>query len=52
MDEMASIQRMIDELRRMRELCEPKSNQNPSYLRYCTAISNLLWLIEDLRVEG
>jgi len=51
MDEVAAMQRMIDDLRRMRESFEPKSNQNPRYLRYCTAISNLLWLMDDLRVE-
>jgi len=33
---------MIDELRRIRERCEPKSNQNPRYLRYSNAVSALL----------
>jgi hypothetical protein len=34
---------MIDELRRLRSRCEPKSNQNPRYLRYWNAVSALLW---------
>ena len=42
---------MIDEPRRMRERCEPKSNQNPRYLRYSNAVSALLWIIDDL-AEG
>ncbi len=42
---------MIDELRRMRERCEPKSNQNPRYLRYSNAVSALLWIIADLEKE-
>ncbi|GAA3295273.1 hypothetical protein GCM10020218_075970 [Dactylosporangium vinaceum] len=45
------LQQMIDELRRMRERCEPKSNQNPRYLRYSNAVSALRWLIEDLAKE-
>lgn len=32
--EQQRLQQMIDDLRRMRERCEPKSNQNPRYLRY------------------
>jgi hypothetical protein len=45
------LQQMIDELRRMREHCEPKSNQNPRYLRYSNAISALRWIIDDLAKE-
>lgn len=45
------LQQMIDELRRMRERCEPKSNQNPRYLRYSNAVSALRWVIEDLAKE-
>lgn len=45
------LQQMIDELRRMRERCEPKSNQNPRYLRYSNAVSALLWIIDDLARE-
>ncbi|GAA0962587.1 hypothetical protein [Virgisporangium aurantiacum] len=42
---------MIDEIRRMRERCEPKSNQNPRYLRYSNAVSALRWIIDDLAKE-
>ncbi|GEA81350.1 hypothetical protein CUD01_17940 [Cellulomonas uda] len=42
---------MIDALRRQRNDCVPKSNQNPRYLRYSNAVSALLWLIDDLRAE-
>lgn len=45
------LQRMIDALRRRREGCEPKSNTNPRYLHYSNAVSNLLWLIDDLASE-
>lgn len=36
MDEVRELERIIDELRRQRESCQPKSNQNPGYLRYST----------------
>lgn len=45
------LQGMTDELRRMREHCEPKSNQNPRYLRYSNAVSALRWIIDDLAKE-
>ena len=45
------LQQMIDELRRMREQCEPKSNQNPRYLRYSNAVSALRWISDDLARE-
>lgn len=45
------LQQMIEELRRMRERCEPKSNQNPRYLRYSNAVSALRWIIDDLVKE-
>ncbi|MCM4080868.1 hypothetical protein [Paractinoplanes hotanensis] len=45
------LQDMIDQLRRMRERCEPKSNQNPRYLRYSNAVSALRWIIDDLARE-
>lgn len=45
------LQQMIDELRRMRDRCEPKSNQNPRYLRYSNAVSALRWVIDDLAKE-
>lgn len=49
--EQQRLRQMIDELRRMRERCEPKSNQNPRYLRYSNAVSALLWIIDDLEKE-
>jgi hypothetical protein len=45
------LHRMIDELRQMREQGEPKSNQNPRYLRYSNAVSALRWIIDDLAKE-
>lgn len=52
MDRITELERMIDALRRQREKSEPKSNQNPRYLRYSNAVSSLKWIIEDLRAEG
>ena len=46
-DETERLQRMIDDLRRMREHCEPESNQNPMYLHYSNAVSALKWIIEN-----
>jgi len=43
---------MIDDLRRMREQCEPKSNQNPRHLRYSNAVSALKWIIENVATES
>jgi hypothetical protein len=48
MTEAERLQQMIDELRRYRDRCEPKSNQNPRYVRYSNAVSALLWIIDDL----
>lgn len=45
------LQRIIDDLRRMREDCEPKNNGNPRYHRYSAAVSNLKWIIADLQEE-
>ncbi|MBU2666246.1 hypothetical protein KOI35_22345 [Actinoplanes bogorensis] len=45
------LQDMIDQLRHMREQCEPKSNQNPRYLRYSNAVSALRWIIDDMAHE-
>jgi hypothetical protein len=50
-NEEQRLQQMIDDLRRMRERCEPKSNQNPRYLRYSNAVSALRWIIDDLAKE-
>jgi hypothetical protein len=46
--EMQRLQAMIDELRSLRNRCEPKTNTNPRYLRYSNAVSNLKWIIDDL----
>lgn len=51
MTDIERLQQMIEELRRLRNKCEPKSNQNPRYLRYSNAVSALLWIINDLRRE-
>jgi hypothetical protein len=45
------LQQMINELRQMREGCEPKSNQNPRYLRFSNAVSALRWIIDDVAKE-
>ena len=50
MTDIDRLQGMIDELRRLRNSCEPKSNQNPRYLRYTNAVSALLW--DDRRSPG
>ena len=52
MDKVTALRQMIDELRRQRNRCEPKSNQNPRYLRYSNAVSNLLWLVADIESES
>lgn len=51
MSKIEELERMVDALRRQRNDCEPRSNQNPRYLRYSNAVSALLWLIDDLRAE-
>jgi hypothetical protein len=51
MTDIEQLQRMIEDLRRLRNRCEPKSNQNPQYLRYSNAVSALLWIISDLQAE-
>jgi hypothetical protein len=51
MTDAERLQQMINELRRMREGCEPTSNQNPRYLRYSNAISAMWWIINDLGKE-
>ena len=51
MDKVRQLEQMIDDLRRQREGCEPKSNQNPRYLRYSNAVSALRWIIDDIRRE-
>jgi hypothetical protein len=51
MTDIERLRGMVDELRRLRNSCEPKSNQNPRYLRYSNAVSALLWIIDDLQAE-
>ncbi|MFI2652873.1 hypothetical protein [Micromonospora fulviviridis] len=51
MTDEGRLQQMIEDLRRMRERCEPKSNQNPRYLRYSNAVSALRWIMDDLGKE-
>ena len=51
MDKVRELEQIIDSLRRQRESCEPKSNQNPRYLRYSNAVSALRWIIDDIRRE-
>ena len=46
---MRELEQIIEALRRQREDCEPKSNQNPRYLRYSNAVSALRWIIDDIR---
>jgi hypothetical protein len=46
------LQRMIDDLRRVREHCEPKSNQNPLHLHCSNAVSALKWIIENSATES
>jgi hypothetical protein len=49
--DIQALERMIADLRSLRNGCEPKTNTNPRYLRYSNAVSALLWIIEDLRAE-
>jgi hypothetical protein len=51
MTNIEQLQGMIEDLRRLRNSCEPKTNQNPRYLRYSNAVSALLWIISDLQAE-
>lgn len=51
MTDIEQLQRMIDDLRRLRNSCEPKSNKNPRYLLYSNAVSSLLWIVSDLQAE-
>ncbi|MBE1604848.1 hypothetical protein [Actinopolymorpha pittospori] len=51
MTDVERLQRMVSDLRSMRNSCEPKNNGNPRYLHYSGAVSNLLWLIGDLQAE-
>lgn len=52
MTEIEEFNRMIDQLRRMRESCEPKNPANKRYHSYSAAISNLKWLVDDYLAEA
>jgi hypothetical protein len=49
MTDIDRLRGIIDELRRQRNSCEPKSSLNLRYLRYSNAASALLWIIGDLQ---
>lgn len=51
MDKVRELEQMIEFLRRQREDCEPKSNQNPRYLHYSNAVSALRWILDDIHRE-
>jgi hypothetical protein len=51
MTEIEQLQRMIGDLRRLRNSYEPKNNQNPRYLRYSNAVSSLPWIVRDLQAK-
>ncbi len=52
MTDIERLQRTIEDLRRLRNSCEPKSNQNPRYLRYSNSVSNLLWVTGQVHFSG
>lgn len=51
MTDIERLQRMIDELRKQRNSCEPKNSGNKRYLSYSNAISGIHWVIHDLQAE-
>jgi hypothetical protein len=51
MNTVRELEQMVEALRRQREGCEPKTNQNPRYLRYSNAVSALKRIIDDIRRE-
>lgn len=51
--EIASLERMIEEIRRIRDrTCVPKSNSNPRYHALSAAVSQLDKAIRDMRREA
>jgi hypothetical protein len=52
MTDIERLQQMIEEIRRIRNKCEPKNNQNTRYLRLSNAVSALLWVVDDLHHQG
>lgn len=51
MDDREKLLRMVDDLRRIREKCEPKNNSNPRYHRLSLAVSSIKWVLDDLAAE-
>jgi hypothetical protein len=51
MTDIERLRGMVEELRRQRNRCEPKSPQNTRYLKYSTAVSAINWVITDLQTE-
>jgi hypothetical protein len=50
-DEIAQLRSMIEELRRMRNDCEPKHQTNQRYHAYSMAVSALNRVIADMQAE-
>lgn len=50
--DIEELQAMIDRLRSLRDLCEPKNSANLRYHRYSMAVSSLQWVIKDLQAEA
>ena len=51
MTDIELLERMVEDLRRIRNKCEPKANTNPRYLHLSNAVSNINRAIDDLRAE-
>ncbi|GAA2760073.1 hypothetical protein [Actinopolymorpha rutila] len=51
MTDVERLQRMVADLRAMRDQCEPKSREDQRYFHFSNAASQLLWLIGDLQAE-
>lgn len=50
--EISRMEGMVADLRAMRtRVCEPKNKSNPRYHSFSLAVSGLLKVIDDLRVE-
>lgn len=49
--DVVKLNAMIDELRRMRDKCEPKNRDNPRYHAYSMAVSSLNRVIDDMQAE-
>ena len=51
MTDVERLERMIEELRSLRNKCEPKTRENPRYHAYSRAVSALREIIADLTAE-